>query len=479
MKNYLFALTAITCISCLEKPDTPTDIETHQEAVTNNLTPFYSLKGQTKKISVQDFIERDEIPGVRIVFVEKGEIAWSASYGFADLEKKIKVDEKTVFTGASLSKPITTITALSLVEKGLLDLDENVNNKLVGWKIPENDFTKKAGVTLRNLIGHTSGLGRQFLSDYFPDEPAPTVEQILKGVAPSIDPPIEFVYTPGDGYKYSNPGYMVIEELITDVTDKKFEDVVAELVFKPSGMKTSSFEQPIPADLMETKAIGYSSNLQPYPYKVFPFLAAGGIWTTPDDLGRFVFTLLDDQKNNSNKMLSKEMADQVFNRGTRNEKLGFTLWNSKDDIVFRHTGHNYGFTSFIFGSVNNEQAIIVMANGENTGDLFAHLQRSVAEEYKWEYFRPGVYEPFDLGDADKNVFEGQFDWESSFVKITNEYNDLFIQIDNERHKLIPVEKNQFLVPDRSILITFPVDKESIILKIRNETGDYSEAQRIN
>ena len=374
MKNYIFALTAITCISCQENPDTLTEIETHREAVTSNLTPFYSLKGQTKKMSVQDFIERDNIPGVRIVFVEKGEIVWSANYGFADLGNKIKVDEKTVFTGASLSKPITTITALSLVEKGLLNLDENVNNKLVGWKIPENYFTEKADVTLRNLIGHTSGLGRQFLSDYFQDEPAPTVEQMLKGEAPSVDPAIEFIYIPGEGYKYSNPGYMVIEELITDVTDEKFEDVVAELVFEPSGMTTSSFEQPIPADLMEFKAVGYSSNLQPYPYKVFPFLAAGGIWTTPDDLGRFVITLLDDQKNDSNNMLSKEMADQVFNRGTRNEKLGFTLWNRKDDIVFRHTGHNYGFTSFIFGSVNNEQAIVVMTNGENTQDLFSHLE---------------------------------------------------------------------------------------------------------
>lgn len=483
MKNLMYALLAIALLSCseqkreFEKKETPS--KKHKKAVVSTLTPFYSLKGQTKKMSVQDFMKRDDIPGVRIVFVEKGEIAWSASYGFADLENKIKVDEMTVFTGASLSKPITTIAALSLVEKGLLNLDENVNNKLVGWKIPENDFTKKADVTLRNLIGHTSGIGRQFWSDYFPEDDIPTVEQMLAGEKPSTDLAIEFVYTPGEGFKYSNPGYMVIEELITDVTDKKFEDVVAELVFKPSGMNASSFAQPIPPDLMETKAVGYSSNLRPYPYKVFPFLAAGGIWTTPDDLGKFVITLLDDQKNDSNNMLSKEMADQVFNRGTRNDKLGLTLWNWKDDIVFRHTGHNYGFTSFIFGSVNKEQAIIVMSNGENTQDLFDHLQRSVAEEYQWDYFRPDVYEPFDLGGVDKNVFEGQFDWENNFVSVTNEHSTLFIQINNERHELIPISANEFLVPDRSLVLIYPENGEAKTLKIMKANGDNSEAVRVN
>lgn len=63
------------------------------------------------------------------------------------LKKKTKVNVNTVFAGASLSKPLAAVTALSLVEKGKLDLDGNINERLIGWKVPEKEFTKIQKVT--------------------------------------------------------------------------------------------------------------------------------------------------------------------------------------------------------------------------------------------------------------------------------------------------------------------------------------------
>lgn len=453
---------------------------THRETVVNNLKPYYYLKGTVKAQSVEDLMLQYKVPGLRIVFVNKGKLSWSKNYGYANLKDSIKIDDKTVFTGASLGKPITTMAALKLVEQGVLNLDEDVNNKLIGWKVPTNEFTKKEKVTLRRLIGHTSGFNRYYGANYMPYEALPTIEQTLRGEKPSKHPAVKLVSVPGEKYRYSNPGYLILEKLMEDVTDKKFENIIDELVFAPSEMKNSSFEQPIPKQLMATKATGYSENLQPHPYNIITFKSAGGIWTTPDDLARFTYTLLDDHHKGTKKLLSQEMTKQVFNRGGSLQKLGFTLsnWNrNTDDIAFKHTGQNYGFTSVIFGSIKKEQAMIIMANGVNTQDLFNHIQSAVAEEYKWDYSKPTAYDLYDIGDKDFNGYAGQYDWQNHFVIITNEYKKLFIQIDNERHQLIPVDKNSFLAPDISLLIIFPKEQGKNLVFL-DANGGYSQVKKL-
>lgn len=451
----------------------------HREAVVNNLTPFYYLKGNVKVQSVEDLMQKYKVPGLRIVFVDKGKISWSKNYGYANLKDSIKVDDKTVFTGASLGKPITTMAALKLVEKGALGLDDDVNNKLIGWKVPTNEFTKKEKVTLRRLIGHTSGFNRYYGANYMPYETLPTIEQTLRGEKPSKHPAVKLVSVPGTTYRYSNPGYLILEKLMEDVTGNKFESIIDELVFVPSKMKNSSFEQPIPKRLMATKAVGYSKNLQPQPYNIITFKSAGGIWTTPDDLAKFTYTLLNDHHKGTSKLISQNMTNQVFNRGGNLQKLGFTLLNWKngvDDIAFRHTGQNYGFTSVIFGSVNKEQAVIIMSNSVNTQQLFDHIIRAAAEEYNWDYFKPTAYEVFDTGNKDFSAYAAQYDWKNHFVVITNEHNVLFIQVDNERHQLIPVDENTFLAPDISLLIILPKNPEGSLIFL-DSNGDYSRVNK--
>ena len=486
MKNSILVLGVLfTLFSCSQsKTKTPNNtsqqqvIELHQQLL-NNLKPFYYLKDQVQPKSVEDLMDAYKVPGLRIVFVDKGTISWSKNYGYANLTDSAKVDHNTVFTGASLGKPITAIAALNLVEQGVLDLDDDVNNKLKGWKVPTNDFTQKEKVTLRRLIGHTSGYNRYYGPNYMPYEALPTIEQTLRGEEPSKHPAPKLVAVPGQKYIYSNPGYLILEKLIEDVTNNKFEDVIEELVFKPSEMKTSSFVQPIPERLLKTKATGYSENGQPQPYNIITFKSAGGIWTTPDDLARFTYTLLNDHHKGLGKLVSQDMTNQVFNRGGNLEKLGFTImnWNNEvEDISFRHTGQNYGFTSVIFGSVNKEQAVIIMANSVNTQQVFDHIIRAVSDEYKWDYFNSTGYETYDNANKDFSEFAGQYDWKDHFVVITHEHDKLFIQMDNQRHELIPVKENTFLAPDISHLVILPkIPGESLVFLDKN--GNYSRVDK--
>ncbi|MEP6806399.1 MAG: serine hydrolase domain-containing protein [Flavobacterium sp.] len=454
-----------------------TDLK-HFKSIENNLIPIYSLKGKTKKMSISDFLKRDNIPGLRIVFIDKGKIAWSANYGYADIEKKIKVNVNTVFAGASLAKPVAAVTALNLVEKDKLDLDENINEKLVEWKVPENEFTKVQKVTLRRLLSHTSGLDRQLWSEYLENDSIPSFKQMLNGEKPSVDPALRFFNEPGKTHKYSNTGYLIVGELLADVSGQSFADAVDQLVFKPAGMINSTFQQPLPEQLRNKAATGYSGNLLPFPHKIYPFGAAGAIWTTPDDLGTFVISLLKDYKTDSHIFLSKETSKNVFNKGEDKDKLAFSLWTYKNDIVFRHTGHSLGFTSFIFGSVDMDQAVIVMTNGENTQDLFDHIQHAIAEEYKWDYFRPEFYDLASIDSKSLKQFTGQFDWQGNFLIITKENDKLFVLINSDRYQLIPIAANQFLIPEKSLKFIFP-KAEGKSIEIWKENGDISQADKIN
>lgn len=473
-----FALIALPLLVQMYAAQATSSLDEHQrkaDRIEHGLTSIYSIAGETPKHSIQDFMARDNIPGVSITFIDSGRIAWSRTYGYADIAAQVPVTTDTVFTAASVSKPVSAMAALALVDQGVLDLDTDANNYLEGWKVPENEHTEKEKVTLRRLLSHTAGFNRYFHSRYAPGVQRPTVEQMLRGEAPSKDRGAKLIYEPGSGYKYSNPGYLVVEELITDVTDQPFEKVLDERVLQPASMQSSSFAQPITGDLAERKATGYSANGKPYPYAAYAFKALGGLWTTPNDLGRWLITLLNDHHSGDATLLSQELTQQVFNE--QGERLIFSLWAWKDDVVFRHTGHNPGFTSFVFGSVDKQQALIVMTNSDNTQDLFDHLQRAVADTYQWDYFRSEVFDVYEGETIDRRKASLQYDWNGQYVNFSEEKTGFYMQINNERFLLTPIAANEFLAEEKSIKVVFDEDDlEQVIIWKPN--GDRTSAQRM-
>jgi CubicO group peptidase (beta-lactamase class C family) len=96
-------------------------------------------------------------PEVSITFFKDGRGDWARGYGLAEETINKPVTSDTLFRAASISKSVTAFAALGLVQQGKLRLDEDVNLKLVSWKVPDNEFTKTEKVTLRRLLSHTAG----------------------------------------------------------------------------------------------------------------------------------------------------------------------------------------------------------------------------------------------------------------------------------------------------------------------------------
>jgi CubicO group peptidase (beta-lactamase class C family) len=205
-----------------------------------------------------------------IAVIDESGIAWSRVTGGPP---------GMLFQAGSISKPVTALAALELAARGQADLDADVNEQLTSWQLPG-----PGPVSLRQLLGHTAGTGVRFFPGYPQHAPVPTLRQVLDGVPPSVTPAVRADDPARHAkFRYSGGGYAVIQQLIADITGQPFASAARALVLEPLGMTLSTFEQPLPVGLRQAAART--------DWHVYPESAAAGLWTTPDDLARFVRAL--------------------------------------------------------------------------------------------------------------------------------------------------------------------------------------------
>jgi CubicO group peptidase (beta-lactamase class C family) len=179
-----------------------------------------------------------------------------------------------MFQAGSISKPVAALAALELVARGELDLGADVNERLTSWQVPGPQR-----VCLRQLLGHTCGLGVRFYPGYRQGAEAPTVRQSLDGAPPAATKAVRVHRGFYGTFHYSGGGYTVVQQLIADVTGVPFAEAAADLVLRPLGMTSSTFAQPLPD--------GRRPRAARPDWRVYPECAAAGLWTTPEDLARF------------------------------------------------------------------------------------------------------------------------------------------------------------------------------------------------
>ena len=139
-----------------------------------------------------------KVPGLSIAVIDNFQIVWAKAYGVVEAGSNTPVTTRTLFQAGSISKPVAATGALYLVEQGKLSLDEDVNQKLKTWKIPENEFTKTEKVTLRRLMSHTGGLTVHGFPGYDVNDSMPSLVQIFDGEKQRrIGPQIEVCWLQG------------------------------------------------------------------------------------------------------------------------------------------------------------------------------------------------------------------------------------------------------------------------------------------
>ena len=130
------------------------------------------------------------VPGVSVAVMNNYRVEWTRGYGVLEAGRSEPVTPGSLFQPASIGKLVVAVTALQYVERGALDLDGEVNERLVSWRIPENEFTAAERVTVRRLLSHSAGVTVEGFRGYAPGEEVPSFQQILNGEWPANSPPV-------------------------------------------------------------------------------------------------------------------------------------------------------------------------------------------------------------------------------------------------------------------------------------------------
>jgi CubicO group peptidase (beta-lactamase class C family) len=323
------------------------------------------------------------IPSVDVGLIESGRLAWSHVFGTAP--------DNAIYQAASLSKLVTAVAALRLVDRGVLDLDRDVNDYLTGWRVPENDFTRDHPVTLRQLLSMTAGVGVPGYPGYEPGQKLPTLQQIVDGAPPANSPPVRVEAIPGSRYAYSGGGFEIVQALIEATTKVKFQDALQDLLLRPAGMANSYFLQPLPGELVRRAATGHDANGNELPggWRVVPELAAGGLWTSAMDLAHLSLELERAYRGESGALLTRATAQAMMTQQNGGPYgLGAAVAGNGKNRVLMKRGQNIGYQSYMLLFPETGQGIVVLTGSDNGTTLATALIRRAAAAYQWPLLGP-------------------------------------------------------------------------------------------
>jgi CubicO group peptidase (beta-lactamase class C family) len=357
-----------------------------------------------------DLMEKYAVPGVSIAVINEGALEWAHGYGVREAGRPDPVTPEILFQVCSISKPVTALAVLRLVQEGRLDLDEDVNRTLTAWQVPPNgDWQPR--VTLRQLLSHGAGLSQHGFLGYHRAAPLPATRQILDGAPPANSGPVRVNAIPGTQFRYSGGGTTVVQQLLVDVTGLPFPQLMRELVLDPLGMSHSTYEQPLPATRWAEAATGHRSEGAPVDgqWHVYPEMAAAGLWTTPSDLARLALDVQRARAGEAGTLLGKPIVDEMLTyQAEEVTGLGFFLDGQGATRRFSHGGDNEGFKALFVAYADRGQGAIITTNGDMGWVLCDALMRTIAQEYGWLDYTPPLPEPIALNLAQAASIVGRY-----------------------------------------------------------------------
>lgn len=338
-----------------------------------------SIGGVEQTLTLQEAMDRLNIPSVSLALIDQDRIAFTRAYGAG-------VTPETLYQAASLSKFVAAVGAMRLIDNERLKLDDDVNDTLTSWKVPTNGFDKGHKVTLRGLLSMTAGIGVPGFLGYELGVPLPNLTQILYGAPPANSRPVTLISEPGSVYHYSGGGYEIAEALMIDVTKTPFPELMADLVLKPTGMGHSTFAQPLPADLIGDAAGGHYADGKNLPggYHVYPEHAAAGLWSTPTDLATLLLAIGRAWRGESRLFLKPETAREMMTQQNGGPYgLGAAVGEADGSLVLMKRGQNVGYQAYLILLPAEGKGMAVMTNSDNGSILADALVRRAAALHGW------------------------------------------------------------------------------------------------
>ncbi len=399
-----------------------------------------------------------DLAGAVVTVVKDGQILTERGFGYADVASKKPVDPKlTLFRPGSVSKLITWTAVMQLVEQGKIDLDADVNTYL-DFQIPA-----RAGkpVTMRNIMQHTGGFEEQIKYIITEDPKNPGFDELLKRGVPTR------VFDAGTTPAYSNYATSVAGYIVQRVSGESFLDYVEKHVFQPLDMKHSTFRQPLPNDLEQYMATGYTqASGEPKKFEIVGPAPAGGLSSPGEDMSHFMIAHLQNGEYNGNRILKEETAKMMHDSPLtifdasggqpplNRMELGFFETNINGREVIAHLGDTDYFHTSLHLLLKENVGFYVSFNSAGKQGAAHHTRVALFQEFADRYFpAPRPTSRVDDATAKKHAQMMSGNWVASRGSQTNFFS--MIGLIGQTSVTVGA-KGELLIPDMKGLNGAPV-----------------------
>jgi len=332
---------------------------------------------------LQAYHDNGQFNGTALV-AENGKVIYKKGIGLANMEWNIPNTPDTKFRIGSITKQFTSMLVMQLVEQQKIDLQGKLTDYLPYYR---QDTGQK--VTIHHLLTHTSGIPSYTSLPQFSEEvsrdPYPVDEFITKYCSGDLE------FEPGSQFSYNNSGYFLLGAVIEKVTGKTYEEVLAENILRPLGMKDTGYDHH--DTIIPGRAAGYSRDFDGYenaPYldMSLPY-AAGSLYSTVEDLSIW------DQALYSDKLLSKKMKDVLF----------------KPHVSAMGAHYGYGWVVGQKGFPKSKEKVTSVAHGGGINGFNTLIERLVDQKHLIVLFNNTGGAPLAaIGDGIRNILYGhQYD----------------------------------------------------------------------
>ena len=320
----------------------PAPAQIKQDSLTHKLSTY-----------LQEYQKNKIIPGISAGAAKDSAIFWLDAYGLADVENDVTVTKNTLFRIASISKTITAVATMQLVEKGKINLDADARDYITYFP------KKKWKFSVRQLLNHTAGIRNYYKGEFDDKYHYSSIKDAVGIVLKDT-----LAYKPGTRYLYTTLGYNLLGAVIENASGLSFDEYLKKNIFNPCGMRSTLPEYQ--EKIIHNRARLYIRNKYRIPENAplsdlsnkYP---GGGLISTAEDILKFSICLLEGKLVKQETLDSMLVPTRLKNRTKINYGLGFTLGSDNSGRkYFAHEG--YMGTSLLVIYPSEKLAIVDLLN---------------------------------------------------------------------------------------------------------------------
>ncbi len=420
---------------------------------------------QTRKLSDESqakiesaiamFMAANKVPGMSVAVVQDGEFVWSGGFGMADLENSVPATSQTLYRLGSISKSITATAAMTLWERGKLDLDSPVQKYCPAF--PQKPWP----ITTRQLLGHLGGI-RYYNVPETPYSISQTDPEVgnTRHFENGIEGGLKFFATdplvaqPGTHFSYTTQGYTLVGCAIGGASGKSYADYVRESVLIPAGMLQTRPDDrfaiiPSRTRFYSTDKSGALANAE---FLDSSYKVPGGGWlASAPDMARFAVAILGDHlvKRSTRELM---WAEQIPTDGLGRMAygLGWQVGTMDGVMDVGHGGSQQGTSAMLLIVPAARASVVVLTNSDAAGGaaLAPRLLRTVlglpSKDHTEIAVDPSLYDGY-VGDYQMNDFHLTF---------AREGDGLFAVVNGQKIQVFPESVRDYFFKAIDVQVTF-------------------------